>query len=149
MLLLHPLQNTASTLPSQRYISQVLRLIVLLNFESLPTATFRKFQEWPRMTCIDQNFFAHQIAFLLWNPCSPDLSSIENVLSMIAVWLVRNTPPATTKDQLLWQTMRYLTASSVRTYRSPQYICRKPDFIYTKSHMEFIILNNDVLLKFT
>ncbi|GFX86844.1 uncharacterized protein TNCV_3751171 [Trichonephila clavipes] len=47
-------------------------------------------------------FFTHQIELLPWHACSPDLSLIENVWSMLAQRLARDTPSTATPDQL-WQ----------------------------------------------
>ncbi|GFU39833.1 transposable element Tcb1 transposase [Trichonephila clavipes] len=42
------------------------------------------------------------IEFLPWTACSPDLSPIENVWSMLAQRLDEDTPPAPTPDKV-WQ----------------------------------------------
>ncbi|GFW28126.1 hypothetical protein TNCV_2818041 [Trichonephila clavipes] len=50
------------------------------------------------------NFGDTMIELLPWPDCSPNLSPIENVWSMLAQRLARDTPPAATPDQL-WQYM--------------------------------------------
>ncbi|GFT44812.1 transposable element Tcb1 transposase [Trichonephila clavipes] len=45
-------------------------------------------------------FVNRQIELLPWWACSPDLSPIENMWSMVAQRLTQITPPAVTPDQL-------------------------------------------------
>ncbi|GFV39728.1 hypothetical protein TNCV_741581 [Trichonephila clavipes] len=45
-------------------------------------------------------FFTHQIELLPWPACSPVLSPIENVGSMLAERLAQDTPPTVTPGQL-------------------------------------------------
>ena len=85
------------------YVSKVLEHFLILCHQSLPTATFQRDNARPHVTRIAQDFFFfHQIALLFLPPCSPDLSPIKNVYSMIAERLARDTPPVATPDQL-WQ----------------------------------------------
>ncbi|GFT26180.1 transposable element Tcb1 transposase [Trichonephila clavipes] len=71
-----PLVRIARTLNSQRYI-------------------------WPHVVRIVQSFFViHKIELLPWPACSPNLSPIGNMWSMVAQRLTQNTPPAATPDQL-------------------------------------------------
>ncbi|GFV01257.1 transposable element Tcb1 transposase [Trichonephila clavipes] len=97
------LVSIAGTLNSQRYISEVLQPVVLTYLQGLATAIFQKNNARPHVTRIVQRFFVNrQLELLPWPACSPDLSLIENMWSMIAQRLTWITPPATTPDQL-WQ----------------------------------------------
>ncbi|GFW48801.1 transposable element Tcb1 transposase [Trichonephila clavipes] len=92
----------ASTLNSQRYISEVLEPVVLPYFQGLATAIFQQDDARPHVTHIVQRFFVnHQIELLPWRASSPDLSLIENMWSMVAQRLTQITPPAATPDQIL------------------------------------------------
>ncbi|GFW69311.1 transposable element Tcb1 transposase [Trichonephila clavipes] len=80
-----PLVRIAGTLNSQRYISEVLEPVVLPYVQGLATAMFTHDNALPHVTRIVQRFFVnHQIELLLWLAHSPDLSSIENISSMVA-----------------------------------------------------------------
>ncbi|GFU60046.1 transposable element Tcb1 transposase [Trichonephila clavipes] len=70
---------------------------------SFATAIFQQDNVRPHVTRIVQRFFVnHQIELLPWLACSPDLSPIESMWSMVAQRLTQITPPAATPDQL-WQ----------------------------------------------
>lgn len=98
-----PLVRIAGTLNSQRYISEVLEPVVLPYIQRLPSAIFQQDNARPHVARnVQEFFFTHQIELLPWPACSPDLSPIENVWSMLAQRLARDTPPAATPDQL-WQ----------------------------------------------
>ncbi|GFU95584.1 transposable element Tcb1 transposase [Trichonephila clavipes] len=92
-----PLVRIASTLNSQRYISEVLEPVVLPYFQGLATAIFQQDNACPHVASIVQRFFVnHQIEWFPWPACSPDLSPIENMWSMVAQRLTQFTPPAAT-----------------------------------------------------
>ncbi|GFY33603.1 transposable element Tcb1 transposase [Trichonephila clavipes] len=98
-----PLVRIDGTLNSQRYISEVLEPVVLPYLQGLPTAIFQQDDTRPHVARIVQRFFVnHQIELLSWPARSPDLSPIENMLSMVAQRLTQITLPAATPDQL-WQ----------------------------------------------
>ncbi|GFX16683.1 hypothetical protein TNCV_2388271 [Trichonephila clavipes] len=72
-----PLGRIAGTLNSQCYISEVLEPGVLPYLQGLATR--------PHVVRFVQRFFVnHQIELLPWTACSPDLSPIENMWSMVA-----------------------------------------------------------------
>ncbi|GFY20007.1 transposable element Tcb1 transposase [Trichonephila clavipes] len=98
-----PIVRIAGTLNSQRYISEVLKPVVLPYLQGLATAIFQKDNARPHVARIVQRFFVnHQIELLPGPARSPDLLPIENMWSMVAERLIQITPPAVTPDQL-WQ----------------------------------------------
>ncbi|GFY26154.1 transposable element Tcb1 transposase [Trichonephila clavipes] len=105
---LYPPQCTTSlriagTLNSQRNIYEVLEPVDLPYPQGLAPALFQQDNVRPHVARIVQRFFVnHQIELLSWPVCSPDLSPIENMWSMVAQRLTQITPPAATPDQL-WQ----------------------------------------------
>ncbi|GFT19482.1 transposable element Tcb1 transposase [Trichonephila clavipes] len=105
------LVRIAGTLNSQRYISEVLEPVVLLYLQGLATAIFQQDNARPHGTCIVQRFFVnHQIELFPWPACSPDLSPIENMWSMVAQRLTQITPLVATPDQLcnVWKLLGLL-----------------------------------------
>ncbi|KFM60279.1 Transposable element Tcb1 transposase, partial [Stegodyphus mimosarum] len=98
-----PLVRIASTLSSQRYISDVLEPVVLPYIQGLPTAIFQQDNARPHVERIVQGFFVNrQIEFLQWWALFQDLSPIENMWSMVANRWTQITSQAATPDQL-WQ----------------------------------------------
>ncbi|GFX25011.1 transposable element Tcb1 transposase [Trichonephila clavipes] len=98
-----PLVRIAGHLNSQRYISELLEPVVLPYLQGLATAIFQQANALPHVARIFQRFFVnHQIYLLPWSARSPDLSPIENMLSMVVQRLTQFTPPAATPNQL-WQ----------------------------------------------
>ncbi|GFU25190.1 transposable element Tc1 transposase [Trichonephila clavipes] len=85
-----PLVRIAGTLNSQRYISEVLEPVVLPYLQGLAPAIFQQDNARPHVARIVDRFFVnHQIELLSWPVRSPDLSSIENMWSMVAQRLPR------------------------------------------------------------
>ncbi|KFM76562.1 Transposable element Tcb1 transposase, partial [Stegodyphus mimosarum] len=106
-----PLVCIAGTLNSQRYISEMLEPVVLPYLQGLPTTILQQDNARPHVARIVQGFFVNrQIELLPWLARSPDLSSIENMWSMVAERLTQITSQTATPDQL-WQ--RVETAWSV------------------------------------
>ncbi|GFV25722.1 transposable element Tcb2 transposase [Trichonephila clavipes] len=96
-----PLVRIAGTLNSQRYFSEVVELVVLPYIQRLPSVIFQQDNAHPHVARNVQGFFfTHQIELLPWPACSPDLSPIEHVWSKLTQRLARDTPPASTPDQL-------------------------------------------------
>ncbi|GFX77922.1 transposable element Tcb1 transposase [Trichonephila clavipes] len=72
------LVSIASTLNSQRYISEVLEPVVLPYLHGLATAIFQQDNVRPHVARIVQRFFVnHQIELLPWTARSPNLSPVE------------------------------------------------------------------------
>ncbi|GFX79634.1 transposable element Tc1 transposase [Trichonephila clavipes] len=80
-----PLVRITSTLNRQRYISQVLELVVLPYLQGFATAIFQQDNAQPHVARIVQRFFVnHHIELFPWSAHSPDIKPIENMLSMVA-----------------------------------------------------------------
>ncbi|GFX59691.1 transposable element Tcb1 transposase [Trichonephila clavipes] len=98
-----PLVRIAGTLNSQRYISEVLELVVLPYLQGWATAIFQQDNAQPHVARIVQRFFInHQIELHPLPAYSPNFSPIENTWSMVAQRLTQITPPVATPDQL-WE----------------------------------------------
>ncbi|GFY21256.1 transposable element Tcb1 transposase [Trichonephila clavipes] len=81
----------AGTLSNQLYTSEV--CVVLPYIQSLPLVIFQQSNAQSLVECnVQEFFFTHHIELLAWLTCSPNLSLIENVWSMLAQRLVRDTP---------------------------------------------------------
>ncbi|GFW96651.1 transposable element Tcb1 transposase [Trichonephila clavipes] len=75
----------AGALNSQHYISEVLESVVLPYLRGSATAIFQQDNAPLHVARIVQRFFVnHQIELLPWLARSPDLSPIENMMSMVA-----------------------------------------------------------------
>ncbi|GFY28983.1 transposable element Tcb1 transposase [Trichonephila clavipes] len=112
-----PLICISGALNSQRYISEVLEPVVLPYLQGLTTAIFQQDNARPHVTRIVQSLFVnHQIELLPWSARSPDLSPIENTLSMVAQRLTQITPPAVTPDQLRQRVEAACSAVNPRTH---------------------------------
>ncbi|GFV68329.1 transposable element Tcb1 transposase [Trichonephila clavipes] len=98
-----PLVRITSTLNSQHYIFKVLEPVVLPFLQGLATTIFQQDNARPHVARIVQRFFVnHQIELFPWPACSPVLSPIENIWSMVAQQLTQIITPASTPDQF-WQ----------------------------------------------
>ncbi|GFV87008.1 hypothetical protein TNCV_5112261 [Trichonephila clavipes] len=97
----HSLVCIAGTLNNHRYIFEVLEPVALPYLQGLATAISQQDNARPHVARIVQRLFVHhQIEFILWPPRSRDLSSIENMWSIVAQRLTQITTPAATPDQL-------------------------------------------------
>ncbi|GFV02605.1 transposable element Tcb1 transposase [Trichonephila clavipes] len=86
---------------SHRYISEVLKPVVLPYFQGLTTAIFQQDNARPHLARIFQTFFVnHQIEFLPCPARSLDLSPLENMWSTVAQRLSQITLDDATPDQL-------------------------------------------------
>ncbi|GFT49616.1 transposable element Tcb1 transposase [Trichonephila clavipes] len=97
------LVRIASALNSQRYISEVLEPVLHPYIQYLPLALFKQENARPHVARnVKGFFFIHQIELLFRPAYYPDLSPIENVWSMLAQRLARDTSPTATSNKL-WQ----------------------------------------------
>ncbi|MBJ5584651.1 transposase [Salmonella enterica subsp. enterica serovar Typhimurium] len=88
------LVRIAGTLNSHRYISDVLEPVVLPYLQDLPAATFQQDNARPHVARTVQQFFtAQEVCLLPWPACSPDMSPIGHVWSLIGNRVARQTPP--------------------------------------------------------
>ncbi|GFV25279.1 transposable element Tcb1 transposase [Trichonephila clavipes] len=111
-----PIVRIASTLNSQRYISEVLEPVVLPYLQGLATAIFQQDNARPQMVRIVQRLFVNQqIELLPWPARSSDLSPIENMWPMVAQRLNQITLPAAKPDKL-WQRGSCLVCCTSRTH---------------------------------
>ncbi|GFX07391.1 transposable element Tcb1 transposase [Trichonephila clavipes] len=79
----------------------MLEPVVHAYLQDLATAIFQQDNARPHVARNVQRFFVNrQIELLPWLACSPDLSPLENMWSMVAQRLTQITPPAATPDQL-------------------------------------------------
>ncbi|GFW71457.1 transposable element Tcb1 transposase [Trichonephila clavipes] len=98
-----PLVRIVGTLISQCYIFEVLDPVAITCLHGFASTIFQQDNARPHVAHIVQRLFVnHQIESLPWPVRSPNLSSIENMWSMVAQRLTQNTLLAATPDQL-WQ----------------------------------------------
>ncbi|GFY21977.1 transposable element Tcb1 transposase [Trichonephila clavipes] len=96
------LVRIAGTLNSQCYICEVLEPVLFSYIQHLPSTIFQKDNAQPHVTrSVQEFFFTLQIGLFPWPACSPDLSPIENMGSILAKRHAWGTPPASTPDQFL------------------------------------------------
>ncbi|GFU38389.1 transposable element Tc3 transposase [Trichonephila clavipes] len=75
-----PLVCIAGTLNYQRYISEMLKPMVLTYIQCLPSAIFQQGNaRQPEALNVQEFFFTHQVELRPWPACSPDRSPIENL----------------------------------------------------------------------
>ncbi|GFW88915.1 transposable element Tcb1 transposase [Trichonephila clavipes] len=99
-----PLVRTDGILNRGRYISGVLRPVVLLFILVLLNATFKQDNARPHVAGIERIFLDTEIFQLLpWPVRSPDLLLIENVWSKVTKQLDRYHTPVTTVDELWYR----------------------------------------------
>ncbi|GFV76292.1 transposable element Tcb1 transposase [Trichonephila clavipes] len=88
---------------SLHYISKVLEPVVLPYIQRLLSSIFQQDNARPQRPRNVQDFYFTQgIELLPWPTCHHDLTPVENVCSMLAQPLARDTKPAATPDQF-WQ----------------------------------------------
>ncbi|GFU47635.1 transposable element Tcb1 transposase [Trichonephila clavipes] len=97
-----PLVYNDGTLNSVRYVSGVLRLVVLSIIRVLRNFTLQQDNERLHAAVNVRTFFdTKNVQLLSWPARSPDISPVENVLSMVAERLSRDNTPVTMVDELL------------------------------------------------
>ncbi|GFT12528.1 transposable element Tcb1 transposase [Trichonephila clavipes] len=105
------LVHIGGTLNSTRYISGVLRPVALSFIRPLRNPMFKQGNTRPHVALIVRTFLdAKNVRLLPWMARSPDLSSIENVWSMVDERLARHNTPVTTVDEL-WHSAKAAWAS--------------------------------------
>ncbi|GFX00800.1 uncharacterized protein TNCV_4577671 [Trichonephila clavipes] len=96
-----PLVRIDGTLNSARYISGVLRPVVLPFIRALRNPMIQQDNARPHVAGIVRNFLdTENFRLLPWPACSPDLSQIENFCSMVAERLTRHHTPVAAVDEL-------------------------------------------------
>lgn len=89
------------TLNADRYISDILRPVVVPYLRGLPNAIFQQDNARPHVARRVLTFLDTQgIRLLPWPARSPDLSPIENIWSWVAERLARHPSPANTVDEV-------------------------------------------------
>ncbi|GFX63509.1 transposable element Tcb1 transposase [Trichonephila clavipes] len=92
------------TLNRERYISGVLRLVVVHFIRVLRNPTFKQDNARPYVAGIVQTFLdTENVRLLPWPARSPDLSSIKNIWCIVAERLDRHHTPVTTVDELWYR----------------------------------------------
>lgn len=98
-----PLVRIVGNLDSRRYLTDVLRPVVVPYLQGLRDPTFQQDNARPHVSRIVLTYLGMEgVRILPWPARSPDLSPIENVWSMVAERLARHHSQVSTVDEL-WQ----------------------------------------------
>ncbi|GFS93893.1 transposable element Tcb1 transposase [Trichonephila clavipes] len=120
----------------QHYICEELEPVVLPCIQRLTRTILQQDNARPHVARnVQEFFFSHQIELLPWSSCSPDLSLIENLRSILAQQLTLKRPPAATPDQL-WQ---YVEAAWRLLYPKDTY---KASLILCQGRVAAFLANN-------
>ncbi|GFW68198.1 transposable element Tcb1 transposase [Trichonephila clavipes] len=103
----------------QRDISGVLRPVALLLTRILRNPTFKQNNARPHVAGIVRTFLdLENVRLLSWPACSPYLSPIKNIWSMVAESLARHLTPVTTVDELWYHVEAAWSSEPVHAIQS-------------------------------